>query len=399
MFSFFELIVLLGLVQGLITIVLLWNTKAVSTSKTLLIWILVVFIAINTKILLHTFGLWNTTGFKYFPLAIDTTIQPLFYLYVCSLVKPQFKLTRHHLLYFLPTIIFLLHALVVYGTVVFESNFQSKDLIAETFFYNNVKLTEDIIAVLMGVFFWLLSLLSVQRYRRWLFASQSNTTYPELDWLNNILLLSSLLIFLLAITILSENFIHIGPHSFPHLETFYVYISAVIYYLSFKSLRQYKDQGTDERVGQVDTMTAKEDTSYDEQPPFDAGIGEGPGHAENLPVDAEPLLIKEKIIYALETEKLFLNPELNLKDLAKSVGYPSAILSATINKNFGMNFRNLINSYRVEEVKKRIAAGNASHLSLLGIAFECGFNSEASFYRIFRNNTGKSPKDYIHASE
>jgi AraC-like DNA-binding protein len=241
--------------------------------------------------------------------------------------------------------------------------------------------------------------LSVQRYRRWLFASQSNTTYPELDWLNNILLLSSLLIFLLAITILSENFIHIGPHSFPHLETFYVYISAVIYYLSFKSLRQYKDQGTDERVGQVDTMTAKEDTSYDEQPPFDAGIGEGPGHAENLPVDAEPLLIKEKIIYALETEKLFLNPELNLKDLAKSVGYPSAILSATINKNFGMNFRNLINSYRVEEVKKRIAAGNASHLSLLGIAFECGFNSEASFYRIFRNNTGKSPKDYIHASE
>jgi methylphosphotriester-DNA--protein-cysteine methyltransferase len=46
-----------------------------------------------------------------------------------------------------------------------------------------------------------------------------------------------------------------------------------------------------------------------------------------------------------------------------------------------MSFRNLINNYRVEEVKKRLG-DPPSHLSVLGMALDCGFNSKASFYRI-----------------
>jgi AraC-like DNA-binding protein len=54
-----------------------------------------------------------------------------------------------------------------------------------------------------------------------------------------------------------------------------------------------------------------------------------------------------------------------------------------------------VNSYRVEEVKKRLGNLKYEHLSLTGIAFDCGFNSEASFYRIFRQQTGYSPKSYL----
>ncbi|MEP5105706.1 MAG: helix-turn-helix domain-containing protein [Ekhidna sp.] len=35
------------------------------------------------------------------------------------------------------------------------------------------------------------------------------------------------------------------------------------------------------------------------------------------------------------------------------------------------------------------------HLSLLGIAFESGFNSKASFNRIFKEIKGKSPSQYF----
>jgi AraC-like DNA-binding protein len=70
------------------------------------------------------------------------------------------------------------------------------------------------------------------------------------------------------------------------------------------------------------------------------------------------------------------------------------VLSATINTCYGKNFRNLINDYRVEEAKRKLGDPALSHLSVLGIGLESGFNSEASFYRIFKQHTSLSPAAY-----
>jgi AraC-like DNA-binding protein len=70
-------------------------------------------------------------------------------------------------------------------------------------------------------------------------------------------------------------------------------------------------------------------------------------------------------------------------------------VSRVINSELKKNFRNLVNEYRVEEVKTRLNDPRSIQLSLLGIAYECGFNSEASFYRIFKNVVGVSPKEYL----
>jgi AraC-like DNA-binding protein len=84
--------------------------------------------------------------------------------------------------------------------------------------------------------------------------------------------------------------------------------------------------------------------------------------------------------------------------MAHHIGYPATAVSAIINQSFQMNFRNLVNKYRVEEVKIRLKSP-PSHLSILGIALNCGFNSEASFYRIFRQQVGLSPNDYIRKNK
>ena len=55
----------------------------------------------------------------------------------------------------------------------------------------------------------------------------------------------------------------------------------------------------------------------------------------------------------------------------------------------------MINEARVEDVKQRLRQEGISHLSLLGVAKECGFNSEASFYRIFKTKTGLTPKQFL----
>ncbi len=54
-----------------------------------------------------------------------------------------------------------------------------------------------------------------------------------------------------------------------------------------------------------------------------------------------------------------------------------------------------MNEYRVNEFIERIQLPENKHLTLLGIAFDAGFNSKATFNRAFKKFTGKSPKEFL----
>jgi len=60
-----------------------------------------------------------------------------------------------------------------------------------------------------------------------------------------------------------------------------------------------------------------------------------------------------------------------------------------------MNFNDCINKYRIEAIKNSFINGEHKKSTLLGIAFDCGFNSKATFNRAFKKNTGKTPKEFI----
>jgi AraC-like DNA-binding protein len=70
------------------------------------------------------------------------------------------------------------------------------------------------------------------------------------------------------------------------------------------------------------------------------------------------------------------------------------VLSAAINQAYGKNFNDFVNTYRVEAVKKMLNDESVQHLSLLGIAYECGFNSKSTFNRAFKKATGVAPSAY-----
>lgn len=93
-------------------------------------------------------------------------------------------------------------------------------------------------------------------------------------------------------------------------------------------------------------------------------------------------------------EKLYLNPDLSLPDLAKHLQTNASVLSAVINTAYGKNFNDFINTYRVEAVKTMLKSPEAQLYSLLGIGLECGFNSKSTFNRAFKKATGKSPGEY-----
>ncbi|MEP3208376.1 MAG: helix-turn-helix domain-containing protein [Maribacter sp.] len=96
----------------------------------------------------------------------------------------------------------------------------------------------------------------------------------------------------------------------------------------------------------------------------------------------------------METERPYLNENLNLKTLSETCKLQQAQLSQLINQHFKMNFYDFVNQYRVKEVKVRLSSSEFDQLSILGIAFDCGFKSKSSFNRYFKKYAGVSPSEF-----
>ena len=105
--------------------------------------------------------------------------------------------------------------------------------------------------------------------------------------------------------------------------------------------------------------------------------------------------LRSKIIELVQNEKIYEDPELSLTQMAKQLQTNASILSKAINQGFDMCFNDFINQYRIEAVKEKLIAGEQKTQTLLGIAYDCGFNSKATFNRAFKKATGQSPKDWI----
>ncbi|NGP77970.1 AraC family transcriptional regulator [Balneolaceae bacterium YR4-1] len=112
--------------------------------------------------------------------------------------------------------------------------------------------------------------------------------------------------------------------------------------------------------------------------------------------DREELAGKFSIVEDyMENEKPYKNPELRLSDLSQQLNMPAHKLSHIINKIADQNFFEFINAYRVREVKKCLHETKYEQLSLEGIARDCGFNSSASFYRVFKQHTRMTPGQFM----
>ena len=110
--------------------------------------------------------------------------------------------------------------------------------------------------------------------------------------------------------------------------------------------------------------------------------------------DSEAKQYTEKLTDYMKSAKPYLNPNLSLPQLAADLNISSHYLSQVINEQFNLNFFDFVNRYRVEVFKEKIADHEFRNFSLLGIAFECGFNSKSAFNRIFKQTTGITPSQY-----
>jgi AraC-like DNA-binding protein len=98
----------------------------------------------------------------------------------------------------------------------------------------------------------------------------------------------------------------------------------------------------------------------------------------------------------LETKKLYLNPNLILEDLIKELGTNKKYLYYAIKSNYEDNFKSLLSEFRINHVKSLIVESikTKKKIHMEEIQESSGFQSTASFFRVFKSKTGLTPSEY-----
>lgn len=108
--------------------------------------------------------------------------------------------------------------------------------------------------------------------------------------------------------------------------------------------------------------------------------------------------LAEKLEEHLSLHRPYLRTGYNLPDLARELGCTTNQLSYLVNRRYGYNFNTLINHYRVEACKKKLAEEEYREKTLEAIARETGFQSRATFINAFKRVTGQTPSEFIRSS-
>lgn len=90
-----------------------------------------------------------------------------------------------------------------------------------------------------------------------------------------------------------------------------------------------------------------------------------------------------------------MDPNLSLRSLANQIEIHPNQLSWLLNESIGKNFSEFINHYRVETFKLISKDPKNSHISLIGLAYDSGFNSKTVFNTYFKKETGLTPKQFL----
>ncbi|MBL4879741.1 MAG: AraC family transcriptional regulator [Oleispira sp.] len=328
------------------------------------------FVWLNTKTLLLSLNLWEIHGFGFFPNGIELALAPLFYFYVVSLVQSEFTFAKKDWLHFMPFLLSQSYAIVVYIATMQTPLLPEKELTASSFHFNEIKGFEEYLTILSTLVYLYFGYRHIRNYKYWLSNNTSDTQFSELNFLNNLVFGFLFFSIYMIVNLILNQFLD-QPYQW-RWQLSHLMIATLVYYMGL--------------VGYKNSDLIPQDFSIKLH---------GKTKKSNVMVDLD---IIAKLSIAIETDKVYLDPKLSLQELAKILNVNETILSNTINTHYKKNFRSLINELRVKEVETRLLNDGMGNLSLLGLAKDCGFNSEASFYRIFKATTGSTPKQFLETS-
>jgi AraC-like DNA-binding protein len=226
------------------------------------------------------------------------------------------------------------------------------------------------LSVLFTLFFPGYALIEIARYQAGIKQHLSNMEGVDLSWVRAVLwsviaggLLGSLLIGLAA------NQIWIGLEQASALIMLLIglQLGASGYYALFQGEPPQADEGaTTDQAMTLDLSACRQDFS--------------------------------SLKHLMQSEHLYRQEDFRLGQLAKAIGWPRYRVGAALQHAGKTSFFDFVNGFRVEEASALLADRANAGVSVLALAFDAGFQSKASFNRIFKHQTGVTPSEFRRRS-
>lgn len=101
----------------------------------------------------------------------------------------------------------------------------------------------------------------------------------------------------------------------------------------------------------------------------------------------------------MEVQRIHLDPDLDFEAFVRAMGAPERTVRRLINRELGHDhFRTFLNAHRVDEARRRLADPAHREDKLIAVAMDSGFNSLASFNRVFKEMEGRTPSAFRDAA-
>ena len=95
-----------------------------------------------------------------------------------------------------------------------------------------------------------------------------------------------------------------------------------------------------------------------------------------------------------QRQRPYLDPELDLQQVADASGYSRNQISYLLNQVLGQSFYRYVNQARLQHLMASLN-DDSVEATIDELAFSAGFNSLSAFYKCFREQTGLTPKAYL----
>ncbi|NOW95503.1 ABC transporter permease [Mucilaginibacter sp. SG564] len=297
---------------------------------------------------------------SWLPMRLSLAFGPLIFFYVLKMTRPEFKFRYKDLLHFSPLLLELgAHALQI------KESLRTSLATYDTMTFRQLNPVLQFLAFISVIIYLYQCHKLIQNYYQQLKFTEGDRYRYELRWLQRLLMGFGLIWLLWVPYTAIDYFYYHGELDLPAYYPLYLLLAVVFI-----------------RIAIVIYLRPEA------------------GAPAEIPLLSKPLLpaeLRQKATWLKKTMKTGLyyqDPELSLSSLAGKLDLSLHELSRIINTVFKKSFNDFINDYRVADVVRKMQDPAYAHLTLLGIAFESGFNSKTTFNRIFKQITGKSPVEY-----
>ncbi len=375
----------IGIVQAVFagTIILL-QKKVPLSNKILAAWLYTVAFSFVYHVIRLDFSHLITPSFR--GMEVEFTFGPLLYLYTRSLISEKPSVKAIDFLHFIPFITFK----------ILFSYFEGAPRDFLDFYKNDgllwLRMAFGITFLWSVTFYPALVFYLLGRHKKNIQNHYSfNNANITLRWIR--VLTWGFLIGSIATVVSFEvatnlKYFDFNPDVF--MTSFYILLAYAVSFYGFKQPELFQQQlrvAGNKGIGIKDQKTFNDQTDQREE---QENSPQSKYQRSGLKEENADKYLKQIITY-MENEQAYLNGDLTIQDISDKLNIPRHHITQVLNEQIGKNFYHFVNEYRIKEVKKRLLSDEYKRLTLLAIAYDCGFNSKSAFNMVFKQSTGLTP--------